>query len=191
MSPYDKGGAPHLVGRAALVAQVRGLLDARRSVLLFGPPGIGKSAIVAAVFRPGLAVVDPFEHVSSAVAAKLRRVMEADGIVLAAGRSARAAELGAVRRVLWRMVAVRVGPLSGRDIRALLCEALDADGVPRAAIARSWLSEAALVAEGVPGRAVAVARAVARRWRAGRSVLPPRLALVVERQDGLSQKTEG
>ena len=191
MSPFDMGGAPHLIGRAALVAQVRGLLDARRSVLLFGPPGIGKSAIVAAVVRPGLVVIDPFEHVSGAVAATLRRAIEADGIVLAAGRSARAAELGAVRRVLWRMEAVRVGQLSSREIRAILCEALGAEDVPRAAIAPAWLSEAAVVAEGIPGRALAVARAVATRWRADRLVLSPRLALVVERQDGLSHKVEG
>ncbi|MCX6538359.1 MAG: hypothetical protein NT151_05420 [Acidobacteria bacterium] len=184
--PYDRVAAITLIGRAALVARVRSLLDARRSVLLFGPTGVGKTAIVAAVSRQGLVVADPFERVSRPVAARLRRVMEAGGIVLAAGRSARAADLGAVRRLLWRMEAVRVEPLGARDISTLLRAALKVGGVSRTAIPQSWLSDAVKVVEGVPGRAVAVANAVAMRWRAGRGLLPPRLALVVAWQDGLA-----
>ncbi|MCX6543457.1 MAG: HAD-IA family hydrolase [Acidobacteria bacterium] len=187
MSRDDNGGATHgLIGRKALVAGVNNLLDARRSVLLFGPPGIGKSAIVAAVSRQGLVVADPFDRVSRPLAARLRRVMEADGIVLAAGRSAKAADLGAVRRVLWRMEAVRVEPLAARDISTLLRISLKAGGVPRAAVSQSWLSDAVKATQGVPGRAVAVAHAVAARWRDDRGLLPPRLALVVSWQDGLA-----
>ena len=187
MSRDDDGGSTHrLIGRAALVARVDRLLDARRSVLLFGPPGIGKSAIVAAVSRPGLVVADPFESVSRQLAARLRRVMGADGIVLAAGRSEQASDLGAVRRVLWRMEAVRIEPLNARDIRTLLRAELTRGGVARTAVLNSWLSDAVKVVDGVPGRALAVARAAAMRWRAGRSLLPPRLALVVSWQDGLA-----
>jgi hypothetical protein len=189
VSHDDDGGATRgLIGRTALVARVNSLLDARRSVLLFGPPGVGKSAIVAAVSRPGLVVADPFERVSRPVAARLRRVMEAGGIVLAAGRSARAADLGAVRRLLWRMEAVRLEPLGARDISSLLRAALKVGGVPRTAVPQSWLSDAVKVVEGVPGRAMAVASVVAPRWRAGRGLLPPRLALVMAWQDGLADE---
>lgn len=189
MSRDDDGGATHrLIGRAALVARVRRLLDARRSVLLFGRTGVGKTAIVAAVSRPGLVVADPFERVSRPVAARLRRVMEAGGIVLAAGRSARAADLGAVRRLLWRMEAVRVEPLGARDISTLLRAALKVGGVPRTAVPQSWLSDAVRVVEGVPGRAVVMTHVVAMRWRAGRGLIPPRLALVVAWQDWLADE---
>ena len=189
MSARDPDGGGHpstLIGRAALVIRVNRLLDARRSVLLFGPPGIGKSAIVAAVARREFTVADPFEHVSRQCAAALRRVIEAGGIVLAAARSARRTDIGAVGRVLWRMEAVRVEPLGPRNIRTLLSAALDAGGVPCRTITPAWLSEAAQVADGIPGRAVAMASAVGVQWRAGQGVLPPRLALVVAWQDGLS-----
>ena len=179
-----------LIGRTALIARVNRLLDVRRSVLLFGPPGVGKSAIVTSVSRPGLVVADPFERVSRQLAARLRRVMEADGIVLAAGRSEHASDLGAVRRVLWRMESVRIEPLCARDIRTLLRTELTQRGVVPSEVPNSWLSDAVRVVDGVPGRALAVARAAALRWRVGRSLLPPRLALVVAWQDGLSEANQ-
>jgi replication-associated recombination protein RarA len=182
----DGRGTDRLIGRAAIIARVSDLLDARRNVLLFGPPGIGKSAIVKSVARPDLVVVDPFERVSRQLAARLRRVMEADRIVLAVGRSAQASDLGAVRRVLWRMEAVRIEPLNARDIRTLLRVELTRGGVAGTAVLNSWLSAAVKVVDGVPGRAVAVAHAAAMRWRVDRALLPPRLALVVAWQDGLS-----
>lgn len=183
---HDSRAAYDLIGRGALAARVSRLLDARRSVLLFGPPGVGKSAIVTAVSRPGLVVADPFEHVSSAAAARLRRVIERGGVVLAAARSRHAADLGAVRRLLWRMEAVRVLPLGARTVRTLVRGALTAGGVPPPAVPQAWLSDAVRVADGIPGRAVALASAAAKRWRAGGGLLPPRLALVVAWQDGLA-----
>jgi DNA-binding CsgD family transcriptional regulator len=80
------------LGRAELVATVVARLEQGRGVLLVGPEGIGKSAVLAAVATaaPSVTCTDALEHAGAAtVTALTRRLVEEDAAapVLAAGRA--------------------------------------------------------------------------------------------------------
>jgi len=50
-----------LLGRASLLQEVEQLLAQGQSVLLVGPEGIGKTALIEPLRRPaGVTVIDPF-----------------------------------------------------------------------------------------------------------------------------------
>ena len=171
-----------LVGRERLVARVAARLERGESVLLVGPAGIGKSALAAALARPGVVVVDPFERISTRRAGRLRRALDRGAPVLGAGRSPRLDALGRAGRIAWRLAVVRVPPLPAPAMREVIRRALDAGTEGRAAPPARWLAEAARAARGRPGHGVALAGAAAAAWRRDGRWPAPRVALV----DGLA-----
>lgn len=76
-----------LVGRGALLAEIRASLHQRRSVLLVGPQDIGKTAIIGAISGHDVTILDPFERVSARRAARVRRAMDRGTVFIAAARS--------------------------------------------------------------------------------------------------------
>ena len=169
-----------LVGRDALVREVRDHLAAGRSVLLYGPEAIGKSAIIAALGRDDVIVVDPFEHVARQRAAEMRRALDRGAVYLAASRASSRRALGAVGRILWRFLMIRVRELPDSAIRRIIaCECHHSvDRAPEA-----WIREAAPLARGRPGFAIAMAR-FATEWHRRRGDYPlPALAFVAARED--------
>jgi hypothetical protein len=169
-----------LVGRASVLRNVEASLATRRSVLLVGPAGSGKTAIINEVRREGLVVVDPFASITSLRAAALRRALDHGAVVVGAARSLDPRAMGHVGRISWRFERIYLRPLRPRDIRRIIGQVLEAELAGRLTAERRWMSEAA---DGLPGRAVALASVVAARWRARGTLLPPRLALVCARQD--------
>lgn len=165
-------GPRGLPGRRDVLDEVGTLLAAGRSVLLVGPPGIGKSAIIAAMGWPPHLVVDPLEQLSRQAAARIRRGMDRGQVYLAAARTPDHRSLGCVGRIAWRMTVVHVRPLDARAARNLLLGGLAANGVPRAAIDGRWLRTAVRSARGIPARARGLAEAAAAHWRRT-SELPP------------------
>jgi ABC-type glutathione transport system ATPase component len=171
-----------LIGRASLIGDVDALLRDGQSVLLIGPEGSGKSAIIDVLRRPGLVVVDPFAAITSPRACALRRALNRGAVVLAAARSTERRDMGHVGRIFWRFRMVRVRALSGRDIARILQRTL-ARGETAVPVGRKWIAEAVDVSAGLPGRAVALAAASAARWQERRAMVSPRFALVIARQD--------
>lgn len=160
-----------LFGRDNLIAELKQHLIDRVSVLLVGPPGVGKSALIDALGPlPLVDIVDPFERVSCLHAAQLRRRLDRGATMLAAARTPHRSGLGAVGRILWRFRIVRVRPLSNRDIARIVQLSLqkrraDCSG------AEQWIDDIASVANGLPARACAFAEAGCRYWERHR-VLP-------------------
>ena len=174
-----------LIGRTATLHEVEEYLAARRNVMLVGPAGSGKTAIIRDVHREGLLVVDPFAAITTPRAAALRRVLDRGALVIGATRSLDRCDMGHVGRVRWRFDRVYLRPLPPRDIRRILRHALAAYGAGELAPDAHWMSEAISAAGGLPGRAVALASVVAARWRERRTLVPPRFALVIAWQDSL------
>jgi hypothetical protein len=174
-----------LIGREAVIAEIEVCLAAGRSVLLVGPEGSGKTAIIEEVRRPGLLVVDPFARITSARASSLRRALNRGAIVLAAARSLERRDMGHVGRIFWRFRMIHLRPLSARQIARVLRRTLAARVETPVPVDRTWMAGAIDAATGLPGRAVALASVVAARWREGGVVVPPRFAFVIARQDGL------
>jgi hypothetical protein len=175
-----------LIGREKVVHEAEAYLSARRSVLLVGPAGSGKTAVITQIQREGLLVVDPFAHITSPRASALRRALDRGAVVVGAARSLDRKETGHVGRIAWRFDRVYLRPLLPRDIRRIVRGTLDAEGAPDLAPDRHWMSEAIEVAAGLPGRAVSLASVAAARWRQRGALVPPRFALVVAWQDGLA-----
>jgi hypothetical protein len=170
-----------LVGRDALVREVKDHLAAGRSVLLCGPEAIGKSAIIAALGREDLIVVDPFEHVTRQQAAEMRRALDYGAVYLAASRAASRRALGAVGRILWRFSMVRVRELPDAVVSRIIAREF------RHTVVRApeaiWIRKAASLARGRPGFAIAMAR-FATEWHRRRGYYPlPALAFVAARED--------
>jgi hypothetical protein len=158
----QKRGA--LIGRAELIAEVVRAVDAGTSVLLIGPSGVGKTAVLEAIRSSAAAsLVDPFEHVSRVHAARLRRRLDRDGPIVGAARDLDRATLGAVGRILWRFEIKRVRPLSAGQISELLRREL-IQRRPEILIQRDWLRELVYDAKGLPARAVAFASVTAWYW---------------------------
>jgi ABC-type branched-subunit amino acid transport system ATPase component len=83
-----------LLGRRALLGSVRQLLVDGKSVLLVGPAGIGKTALIRCLTPNGVMVIDPFERVSAHRAARVRRGMERGTLVVGAARTPKGVDLG-------------------------------------------------------------------------------------------------
>lgn len=179
----DMPRSTDLIGRDALVRDVTDHLEAGRSVLLYGPEAIGKSAIIAAVVRKDVIVIDPFERVTRHQAADIRRALDRDSVYLAATRAASRRALGAVGRILWRFSMVRVRELPDSVISRIIVRECrrGVDGTPEAA----WIREVASLAHGRPGFAIAMARFAA-EWRRQRGYSPlPALAFSATREDAM------
>lgn len=99
---------PALVGRAELLHAVAERLAAGHSVLLTGPTGIGKSALIQALETPGLTTIDPFERVTPARAARLRRSLDRGAVCVAAASARDRRAIGAAGRILWRFTTVQL-----------------------------------------------------------------------------------
>lgn len=171
-----------LLGRAVLVRQVADTLAAGRSVLLYGPEGIGKSAIISAVTAGDVVVADPFEHITRRQACQMRRALDRGVVHLGATRAGSKRGLGAVGRILWRFSGIRVrelpDPVLGRIVMRELRQS-EADIDPE----RPWLREIVAFARGRPGFATAMAR-FAVDWHRRHRYLPmPALAFAATRED--------
>ena len=175
--------ALRLIGRETVVHEAEAYLAARRSVLLVGPAGSGKTAVIGQIQREGLLVVDPFARITTPRAAALRRALDRGAIILGAARSLDRKEMGHVGRIAWRFDRVYLRPLPPRDILRIVRATLDGEGATDLAPDRQWRSEAIDVAAGLPGRAVALASVAALRWRQRGALVPPRFALVIAGQD--------
>jgi hypothetical protein len=172
-----------LLGRDALIDQVRESVAAGRSVLLFGPEGIGKSAVIGAVARDGLVIVDPFEHITIQQACRMRRALDRGAVYLGAARVARGRALGAVGRIMWRFSTVRVRELPDPIIQRIVTREVRGRGEADAKPETAWLHEVATLARGRPGFATDMARFAA-GWKRQRGYLPmPALAFAATRQD--------
>lgn len=175
---------PHsseLLGQARVIRQVTDLLKSGRSVLLFGPEGIGKSAVIGAVAHDRLIVVDPLEHVSPQRACRMRRALDRGVVHLAASRVPQGRELGAVGRIMWRFSTVRVRELPDSIIRRIVSNQLR--DLESTRIERGWLHELAGLAQGRPGFATAMGR-LAAEWTRTHGYLPmPSFVFAATRQD--------
>jgi len=183
-----------LVGRDALLREMAAHLTLGRSVLLFGPEGVGKTAVIQAGAVPGLTIVDPFEHVSTVAAFRIRRAMDRGAVFLAAARTTDRRVLGHVGRVLWRMRTMRVMPLTAAEIRLVIERQLARAQIETGTLPPGWLNAAAAEAAGLPGQAILLVGAAARRWRATGAWPPPGFALAVARDEawrGPSQPFRG
>ncbi|MBI3492158.1 MAG: hypothetical protein HY047_10305 [Acidobacteria bacterium] len=168
----------NLVGRGPILEVVADYLTAGRSVLLIGPTGIGKSALIQALATPRLTIFDPFERVTRARAARLRRSLNRGEVCLAAASARDRRLIGAVGRVLWRFTTIRVPPLASTAIRTIIHERFQADGCDAGRLDREWVRKAIVEARGRPGYAVAMATRAARDLRAGVSPADPRLMVL-------------
>ena len=183
-------GAAALLGREGVVEETKALLAAGRSVLVVGPAGCGKTALIGRVWQAGVLVVDPFAGLTTPRAAALRRALDRGAVVLGAARSIDRRAMGHVGRIAWRFQRVYLRPLGARDIRHLVRSTLDAEGAAGLAPDERWMAEATEVAAGLPGRAVSLAGVTAARWRREATLLPPRMALAIAWQDGLENAPE-
>jgi hypothetical protein len=179
--PQTAAGNPHdsLLGRDDLLANIDSLLRRGQSVLLFGPANVGKSALIDALAPKDAMIVDPFERVSSHLAARIRREMECGVVCLAAARSLDRAYLGSVRRFAWRFDTVRVLPLCGRWMQRLVSRECARVQLPGDVVTPRWRRSVVRLARGRPGLALGMVRAAADiRARKGR--LPSPAAAYVE-----------
>ncbi len=179
MTAAGRGPAsPRLVGRGPILEVVADYLATGRSVLLTGPTGIGKSALIQALSTPGIMTIDPFERVTPARAARLRRSLDRGAVCLAAAAAPDRRVIGAVGRILWRFTTVRVPPLPPAAIRTIIAERLHADGWDVRHLDRQWVRKALAEARGRPGYAVAIATRAVRDLEAGVSPADPGLVVL-------------
>jgi hypothetical protein len=170
-----------LPGREAVIRQVKDLLKGGRSVLLFGPEAIGKSAIVRAVVYEGLVVIDPLEHISPQRAYHIRRALDHGIVHLGASRVSRGRQMGSVGRIMWRFTTVRVRELPDVVIRRIVTDAVRVPDQGR--IDSSWIQEIAALARGRPGFATAMGRFAIEWWRQHGYLPMPALAFAASRED--------
>jgi hypothetical protein len=140
-----------LFGRHTLLNTIEHLLGDGKSVLLVGPAGIGKSALIRAVATPDVMVVDPFERVSAHRSARIRRAMDRGMAAFGAARTLNRADLGQVGRIMWRFTTLRVPPLPTASMRRLIEDACAVQRIPADLITSKWIREVATVARGRPG----------------------------------------
>lgn len=178
-----------LLGRDTLLREVADALAAGRSVLLWGPEGVGKSAIIAALAGDRTVVVDPFERISRQRAARIRRALDRGVVHLAAARTMNKPVLGAVACILWRFSAVRVRELPSRVIGRIVAREIRRQDA-HVAVERRWLREVVALSSGRPGFAMAMAR-FAVDWHRRRGCLPmPALAFMATREDVMCRSFE-
>ena len=177
-----------ILGRETVARQVRDLLAAGRSVLLFGPEAIGKTAIIRALAPAGVTIVDPFERIGRLAASDMRRALDRGAVFLAASRVPHGRQLGAVGRILWRFSLVRVRELPDAVMRRIVTRELgkadrDADD--------AWRRQIVALSRGRPGFAIAMGR-FARDWHAARGYLPlAALAFAATREDTVIHALRG
>lgn len=171
-------GLPTLLGRKKELADIRSYLSKRHNVLLLGPRDVGKSAVIHALNRPDLMVIDPFMGVSPRFAGQIRHAIDRGTQCIAATRSVNRAEMGAVRRLAFWFTTVRISPLSAHWIKRVLYAEYAAGPLAADVVTPEWTDAAVQLARGRPGLALAIVRAAASlRERLG--FLPsPRVAYV-------------
>jgi hypothetical protein len=177
-----EGASCELLGRAALIKEIKELLRLDRNVLLFGLAGVGKTALIDAlrgvVGARAIVVLDPFEHVTPRVAATVRRGMDRGTRYLAATRSLGRAELGAVRRIAWRFETVRVRPLEGHALARFIRRECEIAGLPPILCAPAWQRAIAQLTDGRPGLVLATLRAGICGWRRRGVLASPQAAYI-------------
>jgi len=144
-------GDTALLGRRALLDTIEQLLLNHRSVLLVGPGGIGKSALIRSLTTNDVTVIDPFEHLSAHRAARIRRAMDRGMTVIGAARTLNRASLGQVGRIMWRFMTLRVPPLPDASLRRLVEDACAAERIRADLITSKWIRDVVKVARGRPG----------------------------------------
>lgn len=122
-----------------------------RSVILVGPEGVGKSAIIRSLTLTDVMVVDPFERVSAQRASRIRRAMDRGVTVVAAARTLNRASVGQVGRIVWRFTTIRVPPLSDTLMRRVIADDCVTKRIPAALITSKWIRHVAKIARGRPG----------------------------------------
>ena len=178
--PYRR----ELLGQEAVIRQVRDLLTDGRSVLLFGPEAIGKTAIIGAVARDGVSILDPFERVSGHSACDMRRALDRGAVFLGASRVPHGRQLGSVGRILWRFSLVRVRELADPILRRVVIREI---GLAEHSADDGWLREVVTLSRGRPGFASAMGR-FANAWKEAHGYLPlPALAFAVIREETASE----
>jgi hypothetical protein len=190
MSPSSRG----LLGRGELIEEIESLLDRRRSVMLVGPPEVGKTALITALDRSDVMTLDPLERVSAHYAARIRRAMDRDVLCLAAVRSLNRAHLGSVRRIAFRFVTIQVRPLPPACMRSLIGGECDAAGMSGDVSTASWMRAAVEVARGRPGVALAIVRETARMWTESARTPTPAAAYLeasIRREVGSQRQRSG
>ena len=169
-------GDVELLGRRALLDVVDQQLVDGRSILLVGPAGIGKSALIRALATPGVMVVDPFEGISAQRAACIRRSLDRGAVWIGAARTLDRARMGKVGRIAWRFTTVRVSPLSDAWMRRLITHACSVAGIRIDLVTPEWRRALLRLARGRPGPALAIIEHAARMRHSGRPLPFPATA---------------
>ena len=180
-----------LLGRRALLHTIADLLACGRNVLLVGPTGVGKSAVIRAVAAPGLMIVDPFERISAQRAARIRRSMDHGVVWIGAAQTLDRGQLGQVGRIAWRFNAVRVPPLSDALMRRLIITACSNAGIRMDLVTAQWLRALLRLARGRPGSALAIVEQTSRLWHSEHRLPPPATAyleVALEGGEGLTAR---
>lgn len=159
----ERGAAHMLIGREDLLARLSDLVRDGHHVLLWGPRGIGKSALIAALHPRSARVIDPLEHMHSHAAAQVLRAMDRGAQFVAASRSLDRAQLGAVRRFAWRFTTVRVPVLARLAMRRVVVRECGLAHIPVGLATDQWVRATVRIAKGSPGAAIALVRAAADR----------------------------
>jgi hypothetical protein len=144
-------------------------------VLLVGPAGIGKSALIRSLTLKDLLVVDPFERLSVHRAARVRRAMGRGTMVVGAAQSLNRASLGKVGRIMWMFTTLRVPPLPAASMRRLLMHACTTARIPASLVTSGWTRDVAKMARGRPGVALKIVQHAA-TMRDGRRLPAPAAA---------------
>ena len=181
-----------LFGRDELLARLNGLVEAGDDVLLWGPRGVGKTALIAALHPHHATIIDPFEHMHSWHAARVLRAMDRGTQFVAASRSLDRALLGAVRRFAWRFTTVRVPVLTRVWMRRVVVRECQLNRIPMSRVTDAWVRAAVRLAKGCPGAAIALVRVAAER-HALTGNLPSPIAAQIEarvRQEGFTGRLQ-
>ena len=165
-----------LLGRRTLLHAVKQQLIDRKSVLLVGPTGIGKSALIRSIAMPDVMVIDPFERISVQQAARIRRSMDRGTVWIGAARTLDRARLGRVGRIAWRFSTIRVPPLSDMLMRRLITRACLNAGIRTDLVTPEWRRALLRLARGRPGAALAIIEHTPHLWRPGRPLPLPATA---------------